>query len=158
MTGATAKLQNSDPPEFWTLSRFALLLVVAVIACFPLVAIGSRTFFYRDFGTMWYPVYVYTRDSLLSGHLPLWNPYIDCGVPFQAQMGQWYPPLLLGLFLPMPWSIHALMLVHLAWCGTGMFWVSRRFGAVGFAAAFAGFAYVFTGVMFSSLLWMSYIG
>jgi hypothetical protein len=50
-----------------------------------------------------------------------------------------------------------LLLAHLFWAGLGMFWLSRRWGASGFAASFAGVAFVFNGVMLSSLLWSSYV-
>jgi hypothetical protein len=99
---STIESAQKSPPqlsgEFWTIGRFAILLAGTVLAAFPLVAIGSHTLFYRDFGAMWYRVNVYTRNSFLSGAIPLWNPFIHCGVPFQAQMGQWYPPLLLAIF------------------------------------------------------------
>jgi hypothetical protein len=138
--------------------QFFVLLLIAIVAAFPTVVLGARTFFYRDFGAMWYPIFYYTRQSFLHGQLPLWNPYIHCGVPFQAQMGLWYPPLLLSMVLPMPWAINILALLHLLWAGLGTFWVIRRWGYGSFAASFGGMAYAFNGVMLSSLLWISTLG
>src|SRR2546427_75169 len=132
--------------------RFVLLLCAAIVATFPKVLLGTHTFFYRDFGAYCYPLTFYTRWSLLRGELPLWNPYIQCGVPHLAQLGQWYPPLLVASFLPMPWAVNFVLLLHLVWGGIGMYWLARRLGAGGFAASFAATAFVFNGVTLSSLL------
>jgi hypothetical protein len=143
--------------EWLTKRQFLLLLAAALIVTFPQVALGLHTFFYRDFGALGYPGAIFMRDSLLHGELPLWNPYSHCGVPYLAQMGQWYPPAWLCYFLPLPWSANFLMLAHLWFGGFGMFWLLRRWGIGNFAASFAGFAFVFNGVTLSCLLWGNYI-
>ena len=148
---------TSDANEFWTTRQFLLLLAAALIVTFPQVALGLHTFFYRDFGALGYPGAIFMRDSLLRGELPLWNPYSHCGVPYLAQMGQWYPPGWLCYFLPLPWAENFSMLAHLWFGGFGMFWLLRRWGLGNFAAAFAGFAFVFNGVTLSCLLWGNYI-
>jgi hypothetical protein len=148
---------TSDINEFWTTRQFLLLLAAALIVAFPQVALGLHTFFYRDFGALGYPGAIFMRDSLLRGELPLWNPYSHCGVPYLAQMGQWYPPAWLCYFLPLPWAENFSMLVHLWFGGFGMFWLLRRWGVGNFAAAFAGFAFLFNGVSLSCLLWGNYI-
>src|SRR4051794_543868 len=146
-----------DSGQQWTTRHFVVLLAGSLLAAFPKIAFGAHTLFYRDFGAMWYPVYSYTRDSILRGEIPVWNPYVHCGVPFQAQMGQWYPPLLASMLLPMPWSLDALFLVHLFFGGLGMYWLARRLNLGSFGSSFAGMAFVFNGVVLSSLLWLSYI-
>lgn len=133
------------------------LLAVAVFGIFFKVTLGQHTFFFRDFGALGYPYSVLLRDSLLAGELPLWNPYSHCGVPFMAQMGTWYPPGLLALLLPIPWSVNVLMLAHLVLGGGGMYWLSRRWGCGGFASSVAGFAFVFSGLTFSCMAWGNYI-
>jgi hypothetical protein len=148
---------TSDANEFWTTRQFLLLLAAALIVTFPRVALGLHTFFYRDFGALGYPGAIFMRDSLLHGQLPLWNPYSHCGVPYLAQMGQWYPPAWLCYFLPLPWAENFSMLAHLWFGGFGMFWLLRRWGIGNFAASFAGFAFVFNGVTLSCLLWGNYI-
>ena len=146
-----------DANKFWTTRQFLLLLAAALVVTFPEVALGFHTFFYRDFGALGYPGAIFAHDSLLHGELPLWDPYSHCGVPYLAQMGQWYPPGWLCYFLPLPWAENFFMLAHLWFGGFGMFWLMRRWGVGGFAAAFAGFAFVFNGVTLSSLLWGNYI-
>ncbi|HEX4342743.1 MAG TPA: hypothetical protein VH255_05095, partial [Verrucomicrobiae bacterium] len=146
-----------DANEFWTARRFLLVLTAVVLALFPKIALGINTFFFRDFGTLGYPGAHYFRESLLHGELPLWNPYSHCGVPYMAQMGQWYVPLWINVLLPMPWSVTFPMLLHLILGGFGMYCLARRWGVSGFAASFAGFAYVFNGVSLTSFQWGNYL-
>ena len=136
---------------------FILLLTVVVLGVFAKVAFGLNTFFYRDFASLGYPYAAYLRDSLWNGELPFWNPYSHCGVPFLAQMGNWYPPALLSLLFPIPWATNCFVLLHLIWGGWGVYWLSRRWGAGNFPAQVAGFAFVFNGVTFSCMVWGNYI-
>src|SRR5487761_1897214 len=146
-----------DADEFWTLRRFLLVLAAVVLAVFPKVALGLTTFFFHDSGTLGYPGAFYFQRSLLHGELPLWNPYSHCGVPFLAQMGQWYPANFLCVLLPLPWSLNVALPLHLLLGGGGMYALARRWGAGGFAASFAGMAYAFSGVSFSCFQWSNYI-
>jgi hypothetical protein len=148
---------NPDGSEWLTLRLFLLVLAAALVAAFPRVALGLDTFFCRDFGALGYPGVIFLRDSLARGELPLWDPYSHCGVPYLAQMGQWYPPTWLCCFLPLPWAVNFLMLAHLWFGGFGVFWLLHRWRVGNYAAAFGGFAFVFNGVMLSCLLWGNYI-
>ena len=142
---------------FWTTRRFLLVLTAVVLAVFPKVVLGLTTFFFRDFGALGYPGAFYFQQSLFHGELPLWDPYSHCGVPYLAQMGQWYPPNWLFLLLPLPWSANVSMLAHLMLGGWGTHALARRWGADGFAASFAGMAYAFSGVSLSCFQWSNYI-
>src|SRR5215472_13209974 len=87
-TTPVAGLKAETPPFFggagrqnWTTGAFVLTLACALFACFPKITLGTHTWFYRDYGAYLYPLNVLTRNSLLRGELPLWNPYSQCGVP-----------------------------------------------------------------------------
>jgi hypothetical protein len=136
---------------------FLLTLACALFACFPKVIIGVHTWFFRDYGAYLYPLNVFTRNSLLRGELPLWNPYSQCGVPHMAQLGSWYPPTLLAIFLPLPWSLNIVVVLHLLWAGLGVYLLAGRWSIGTFAATFAGVAAVFNGVILSSMEWSAYI-
>jgi hypothetical protein len=146
-----------DANEFWTTRRFLLVLSLVVLAVFPKVALGLTTFFFRDYGSLGYPGGVYLQQCLWHGELPVWNPYSHCGVLYLAQMGQWYLPNWLFLMLPLPWSVNFSLLLHLVLGGWGMYALTRRWGVEGFAASFAGLAYVFNGVSLSCFQWSNYI-
>lgn len=143
--------------EWLTNRTFYFLLTAALLSAFPEIALGFHTLFFRDFAALGYPGTVFTRDSLLKGELPLWNPCSHCGVPWLAQMGQWYPPAWLCYVLPLPWAENILVLAHLWFGGCGMFWLLRRWNVTHFAAAFAAFAFVFNGVSLSCTQWGNYI-
>ncbi|HEY3760135.1 MAG TPA: YfhO family protein [Verrucomicrobiae bacterium] len=148
---------KSNDAGWLTTRSFLLLLAAALFAAFPQILLGTRTFFYRDFGALGYPGAVFNHDSLLRGELPLWDPYSHCGVPWLAQMGSWYPVQWLCYFLPLPWSENFVMLVHLWFGGFGMFWLLRRWNLGNYAAAFGAFAFIFNGVTLSCLQWGNYI-
>jgi hypothetical protein len=56
-----------------------------------------------------------------------------------------------------PWSLNVMVVLHLLWAGLGIYLLARHWGLETFAAAFAGVAAVFNGVVFSSLQWPAYI-
>jgi hypothetical protein len=142
---------------FWTPRRFLLVLTAVAVAIYPKVVLGFATFFFHDAGTLGYPGAFYVQRSIFHGEFPLWNPYSHCGVPLFAQMGAWYPVNFLCAVLPLPWSLNVALLAHLVLGGCGMFALARRWGADGFGAAFAGFAYAFNGVSLSCFQWSNYI-
>jgi len=138
--------------------RFALLLGLLILAAWPKVLIGIEAFFFRDYGVLGYPFVQYHREAFWRGEIPLWNPLSNCGAPFLAQWGTMtlYPLSLIYLVLPLPWSLGFFCLLHLFLAGLGMYYLARRWTDDSFAAAIAGVAFVFNGVVFSCLLWPNY--
>src|SRR5688500_14523438 len=99
----------------WSPRHFAAVLAGLIFISFPGVLLGFKTFFFRDFGVFSYPLAAYYRDSFWRGELPLWNPLNNAGLPFLAQWNTLvlYPPSLLYLLLPLPWSLNLFCLGHL---------------------------------------------
>src|SRR6266498_2659556 len=92
---ATDSASESQNGLAWaTPKRFALLLSLFIFATFPEVLLGTRTFFYRDYGALAYPAVAHHHERFWRGEVPLWNPLNHCGVPFLAQWGTMvlYPP------------------------------------------------------------------
>lgn len=111
----------------------------------------------------------FLREELLSGRLPLWNPYILSGVPFAAciQAAPFYPTNLLLFWLPIvPFSLVAAFLklfcagfftaLHLRRLG-----VSREgsalggivFALSGFMVAWLGHPHTNTACLLPALFW-----
>ncbi len=151
-------VQDHDRHGWFTPWRFGLLLAVAIGAVFPQVIFGGESFFYRDFGVLAYPSVFYHRECFWRGELPLWNPLSNCGAPFLAQWGTMvlYPFSLFYLLLPLPWSLNAFCLGHMFLGGMGAYWLASSWTRNRFAGSVAGFGYVFSGAMFSCLLWPNY--
>ncbi|MGH7953994.1 MAG: hypothetical protein ACREFE_19030, partial [Limisphaerales bacterium] len=139
--------------------RFALLLALLIFAVFPQVILGLQTFVVRDYGFFVYPLAHFQRDCFWRGKIPFWDPYNNCGIPFLAQWNTMplYPPSLIYLLLPMPWSLSFFALLHLWFAGLGMFFLARRWTGNLFAAAFAGVAFSFNGFTLNLLIWPSHM-
>ena len=127
MQQPVSKTGNPIDPWF-TPWRFALLLALLILAMFPQVLPGLETFVIRDYGFFAYPLAHFQRECFWHGELPFWNPYNNCGVPFLAQWNTMplYPPSLIYLLLPLPWSLSFFCLLHLWFAGFGMFFLARR--------------------------------
>jgi hypothetical protein len=135
--------------------RFAGLLALLVLASFPEVALGLKSFVHRDFGLFGYPIAHYHRDCFWRGELPLWNPLNNAGLPFLAQWNTLtlYPGSLIYLVFPLPWSLNVFCLAHLWWAGVGMFGLAERWTGNRAAAAVAGVAFAFNGLTLNALMW-----
>ncbi len=147
--------ENAD--AWFTPWRFAALLALLIVACFPKVVFGLETFFYRDYGSFAYPLAFYHREAFWQGEMPLWNPYSFCGVPFLAQWNTLtlYPPSLFYLIFHLSWSLGVFNLAHLFWAGMGMYFLARRWTGNPFAAAAAGLIFAFNGLSWQMLMWVS---
>jgi hypothetical protein len=73
----------------------------------------------------------YLRDALLSGRLPLWNPYVGLGRPFMADIetASLYPPSLLLLVFGVYGGVAASVLLHQALAIYGGLRLGRLVGA-----------------------------
>src|SRR2546425_11240913 len=144
---------------FLTLLGFAIILAVLLLASFPDVLFGWRSFFTRDFANFGHPLARHVQQSYRAGEIPLWNPYNYAGLPFLAQWNTLalYPPSLIYILLPLPWSLNFFNLLHLYLGGLGMCCLARRWLRDGCAAGVAGAAYAFSGLMVSSLMWPDHV-
>jgi hypothetical protein len=140
---------------WFTPGRFALLLGLLIVATFPAVVLGGRSFITRDFGMFGYPLAYFHRESFWQGELPFWNPFNYCGLPFLAQWNTLtlYPPSLIYLVLPLTWSLSFFCLAHLFWGGLGMYFLTYGWTDCRPAAALAGVIYAFNGLSLNALMW-----
>ena len=109
-----------------------------------------------DFSDQFYPFARYVGDELRAGRLPLWNPYVFGGHPFQAdpQTAVFYPPSsLLALLLGaggLPYRALELELpLHFALAAVGAFLLARRLTGDDLAGLIAGIAFGFGGFLTS---------
>jgi hypothetical protein len=95
------------------------LLLVAVIALWPILSAAPTQAPGlpgpgQDGRTQWYPWRAFAADAMRHGSLPLWNPYVLCGVPFLGnfQSALFYPPNLIFAVLPIGVAARASILLH----------------------------------------------
>lgn len=148
---------DADWRAGFTAGRLVLLLALLIFAAWPEVILGTHSFFYRDFGLFTYPVAWHLRSAVWQGELPLWNPLSNCGIPFLAQWNTsvCYPPALLYVLLPLPWSLNCFCLGHLLLAGWAMWQLAARWTGDGWAASVAGLLYALNGLAFNNLMWTS---
>jgi hypothetical protein len=159
MAKASPSAEAAGDRLFWARPWFfAALLGLALGVYFYPTLLGGRSFFYRDYGVLGYPVIAYARERFWRGELPLWNPLSDCGAPFLAQWGSMtlYPFSLIYLTLPLPWSLDLFCVLHLFWGGLGTYRLLLTWTRGRLAPAIGGLLFALNGVTLSCLIWPNY--
>ncbi|HKJ02698.1 MAG TPA: YfhO family protein, partial [Longimicrobiales bacterium] len=128
----------------------AALVVVAALF-FRRVLFGGQVFFSRDIAPFFYPMKAYLVDSIRSGRLPLWNPWVLNGEPFFAtlQPGALYPGSLLLYVLPFSYAFGLLLALHYPLAGVGFYLLLRRWQHGRAAALLGGLAFMLGGYLVS---------
>lgn len=148
-----------------TLSKFfdrhsilsAALLMLAVSLIFfarVLVPPVGQVLAGHDMVGYYYVYWEHVRDTLLSGHLPLWEPDTFGGFPFLAQPQQntFYPPNWINLIVPVRVGVSLYMVAHVWLAAFGMFLFARRMGGRWLPSVLAGLSFAFGGLL-AGRLW-----
>lgn len=108
----------------------------------------------HDMRGYYYPFYAALRQTLHSGQLPLWTPYIFNGFPLLAdpQLLTFYPPAWPFYILPLNLAVSGFMLFHIWLAGTGMYLFGRILEGRWLPAVAAGSAFAFSGLL-AGRLW-----
>ncbi len=131
----------------------AILAVVVIIFYYPLLFGGK--FLWEDFVEQEFPFRTLATSSLASGHLPGWNPYVFCGMPFMAdiQVAFWYPMnLVQALFVSdghlSPIIMQWFIVLHYLVAAVGMYYLVRTiFKTDQWSAMLAAIAFSLCGFM-----------
>src|SRR5262245_41774322 len=103
-----------------------------------------------DLVTQFYPWRDYAARSIRQGVIPLWNPYILGGTPFEsASSGIFYPLNVPFYILPLDWAWSFMMVSQLILAGVFAALYVRSIGAGGSGAILAGIVFAFCGFMTS---------
>jgi len=97
-----------------------------------------------DWGELHLPNRRFLAQSLGSGRLPLWNPYVALGRPFLADVetAVFYPPNLIYVVLDPSVALALLTAAHVVLAGAGMLRLGRLLGAERWASAIAALSFV----------------
>jgi hypothetical protein len=129
-----------------------LLVLAAVLACFPKVASSQWVFFARDIHGYWHPMVATFVRVVGEGSLPLWDPYEGYGLPLWADPGAQvaYPLTWLNLLL-LPDTVYKLLVLgHLVAGGAGVFALARRWRLGVLPATAAAVAFACSGPLVSA--------
>ena len=88
---------------------------LAPLVLFAPFLLGLRVLYWGKPLLQFYPWRKFAIDTLLSGHWPLWDPYLGNGAQLIAnlQSAIFYPPNWLSLMLPLDYSFGWLVALHL---------------------------------------------
>lgn len=134
----------------------ALLMLAISLAFFAGVLIPpvGKALAGHDMTGYYYIYWNLVRDSLLSGHLPLWEPDIFGGYPILAQPQQntFYPPNWINLIAPLRVGVTMHMVFHVWLASIGMFLFARRMGGRWLPSVLAGVSFAYGGLL-AGRLW-----
>jgi hypothetical protein len=118
-----AKKNFLDNIDYVLAGCSALIFVFCIFStgeCF----VGSGT----DMVSNEYPLHAFAFSWMRRGIIPLWNPFIFGGVPFQAGVhGYLYPGWWTGFVFPTCFDIKLGILLHMAGAATGGVWFARSY-------------------------------
>ena len=107
-----------------------LVTVAPLIYFFP--AVRGKLVLAPDDGIIFNaPLRAAAANMLRAGYLPLWNPYIFCGIPLHAsaQAGLLFPLNWVYLVFSAPVATNIMMLASYSLAGLGAYLYARRAGA-----------------------------
>ena len=135
---------NSKRQSVKTIFAFLLILFVAYLP------VSTFLFFIKnDAFSGYFPPKFFMSESLHAGHLPLWNPYINYGIPQYGDMSS-------GYWSPLTWLIAATtgynaytftieILIYIFIGGIGMYKLCRYFNLQNKVRFIAAVAYMCCG-------------
>jgi hypothetical protein len=132
-----------------------LLFLVMPLLCFPELFFKDYTLFQADLTWKDFPLRVYAAEVWLSGHVPLWNPYVLSGFPMLAEAlaGVLYP-LIFIFALPIP-AYRAFTLfitIHFTLAAAFTYFLVRVQGLGRSAATLAGLSFGFGGFLMAQII------
>ncbi|MFA6169719.1 MAG: hypothetical protein WC772_03000 [Candidatus Margulisiibacteriota bacterium] len=112
---------------------------------------GETVFAFKDLSRYFYPLRHLMVEQVMSGHLPLWNPYSYCGWPLLAtlQICFFYPMTLIYYLLPFGLAFNYYIISHYFLAGWFMYLLLRHFQLPRGGAYFGGVVYMFSGYLLS---------
>jgi len=160
MTDSTAD-RNATSPRWGLKDILALAaLALAVMLIYNQVLLTNRVPASGDFLFYFTPYWDYLNEALQMGRLPLWNPFMYAGVPFQAnpQAQVFYPLRWPFIIFPAEKGILYFAALHAWFAGAFTYALAKRVAGAGIIAAFtAGVVFALggwtTGLLVQPVRW-----
>lgn len=125
-----------------------ILLALSVIF-FNQVLFGGKIFFHRDFFQFIYPLNHFVYHSIREGSLPLWNPYLSCGMPVMTPVA--YPPTVLMALFPFNFGLNLYVVLHYFLAGLFMYLFLRELKITAVGSMVGGLTFAFSGYLLSCI-------
>lgn len=100
-----------------------ILFLITAVFCYPLIFTQGIVGNFGDIYQYAAPFRHFAASSLQSGIIPLWNPFIFAGAPFQAspQSALFYPLSTFFYFIPLNYAFNIFSVLHTFLNALGMF-------------------------------------
>ena len=130
---------------------FAGTCLILLVGYYASTIFLGQQFYTADHQLYFEPLAKYIGNAFREFRLPLWNPYIHCGMSQAAtpSPGVFYPPNGLFAFLSYGHSVTWLFIFHQLIAGVGAYLLVSSCGWGAWSASVAGFIAAFSGYMFS---------
>ncbi|MDP3997076.1 MAG: YfhO family protein [Candidatus Andersenbacteria bacterium] len=140
-----------------TLLAAILILSAVLLTVYPILT--GRFYGTGDMHDVFIPLENFFRQQQLSGHLPLWEPDIAWGFPVlaSAQIGFYYPPLLILRFLPLAVYLPLVLVLHLFALAFGSYWFMRKHDSSHTAAVLTGLCIALSGFVIQHIVHLNII-
>jgi hypothetical protein len=138
--------------------RYLPLLVVglALFIWFGPLLLGGKALFWGTPSLQFIPWWSYAFQTVLDGHLPLWNPGLGMGAPLLAnyQTALFYPPTwILAVFYVLggvpwlAWGLTPVLSLHLLFSAWGMALLLKRLGCGVFEQTLSALTWVLSSYL-----------
>lgn len=129
-----------------------LLFIIAVLYFAPVI-FSRNTFIARDIYMFYNPKHFFSAETIKQGVLPLWNPYLAGGVPFQANVQScvFYPLSMIFYFLPFQLGYKFFIISHYFLGSLFMYLLMREWRATVYASLVASMVFSYGGYLVSIL-------
>jgi hypothetical protein len=137
-----------SPPHAHTPTLpYVLALAALTLIFFHRIVFGGRVLYWGDVLFQSYPWRHFTVTTLRDGQLPLWNPYIFCGIPFIAnpQPAMFYPVNFLFQGLPVERAISYSAVFHVFLSGWFLYLFLRQKQRTPAASCLGAITFAFSG-------------
>jgi len=131
-------------------TAFIIIAVLVTLRFFPVLLSSSSIL--GNFGDVYqhyYPLKYLVGEHIISGKMPLWNPYIFTGQPLLAnpQSSVFYPPGVLFYFLPLVPAFNYFQALHIALAGFFFFLLLKYYKCSDSASLAGAAAYCFSSFL-----------
>jgi hypothetical protein len=138
----------------------ALFLALAVAIFLSRLIFSFKTGFIRDLTYIFQPWRTYGAEMLITGKMPLWNPYCFSGMPFLAnwQSAIFYPFNIFFYVFPFYAALKFYYYINLFIAGFFTYLFARKIKLSIIASAGMMIVFTFSGFLITKLEFLSHIG
>ncbi|MBU1261959.1 YfhO family protein [bacterium] len=134
-------------------NRHLLILSALVLLFFLPVILSPYIWGFRDFHRYVHPLKYFAKESIMSGVIPLWNPYLAGGMPFLANLQSciFYPPSILIYLLPYYAGLKAYIIFHFILSILSSYFLAKELGLDKIGSFIVAVTYTFSGWLVSAI-------